>query len=877
MSTPDEPLHTRKMAMADSWAQALATAESAYVSKCCSATEILAGLSHTMDSIVQTAANDALALFERKYAGAGEPFAVCAVGGYGRAELYPHSDIDLLFLYPWKAAPQIESLAESVLYLLWDLGFRVGHASRSPDECIRLGREDTTIRSNLLDIRFIVGDRNFYASTLSRLESELLHRNIRSYVSAKIDEMRSRRARFGQSAYLLEPNIKEGPGGLRDLQTVYWLSRTAFRAKRFHELFQLGLMEQADTDLLTSSHERLAKIRIGLHLYAQQAGNRLTFDLQEKIARDFGYEDTTAELASEAFMRSFYELTRETAQVVDFAADVIDERLRNTTSSFWFQRKRSLGDGFYVYRNRIYGTASQLRTSPPLLLHAFRLAQVHDLPLSHDLKKELQRNAGLLTSLSDDQLAICAATFRDILRTPKNLYPLLMSMNELGVLRAYLPQFEHLYCRIQHDTYHIYTADVHLLVCLKVLTELLEGAYEDTEPEVSAVAASIHDRLTLTAAVLLHDIGKGYNEDHSVKGAELVVEMAERLGLDSAQTRRVALLVRRHLMMSHTAQRRDLSDAQVIREFAAALDSTETLDMLLVLTFCDQHGVGPNVWTPWKRELLLQLYNDAKRVLEREDIQGVYKHRIRAAKQRLRKKLDDGGPLLDEFLAQMPPRFFVRHDDHMAQVVFDAYKEGREKGVAMQTVEVPDIGTYVILSEPDRPGLFAFHAGLFRMADMSIVDAEGFVLPKSGWVLNLFLVNPADPLFFKDRERALRFRRKVLRHMRSKTHTVVAQVRRSQLDTRRPRSRRRARVRVDQNLSNQFTVFEVRGWDRMGLLHDLATVLYEHGCQIFLARIHTEGQRVSDSFYVQDLEGRKLSDPAQIAAIQDALLAQVED
>jgi [protein-PII] uridylyltransferase len=317
--------------------------------------------------------------------------------------------------------------------------------------------------------------------------------------------------------------------------------------------------------------------------------------------------------------------------------------------------------------------------------------------------------AHLLRELSLEESARAAAAFREILLAPTGAFRVLNEMNELGVLRTFLPEFEHLYCRIQHDTYHIYTADVHLLFCVKAFGELRAGLQADSEPELTEIAASLPDPWTTALAVLLHDIGKGYGVDHSEKGAELAADIANRLGLEERQRDRLTLLVRRHLLMSHTAQRRDLSDADVIRDFARSVGDSEVLDMLLILTYCDQKGVGPGVWTPWKRSLLLRLYKDARRVLDREDIQGIHRDRIRTQKRRLRRRLegDTEAELLTRFLREMPPRFFLRHDPEEAEVVYDAFREGEHEtadGIGIRTFDRPGTGTFVVLSERDRQG-----------------------------------------------------------------------------------------------------------------------------------------------------------------------------
>lgn len=839
--------------------------------------QVVRFLSDRMDRLIETVHTAAVGEYSRKYATSQSAFAICAAGGYGRRQLQPGSDVDLLFLHPWKMTPFLESVAESILYALWDLGLTVGHAVRTPDECVAIGGQDLTVRTSLLDLRQLTGKRELFEDGRRRIEQELLRPRQREFAQAKLEERRSRRERFGNTTYLLEPNVKEGPGGLRDLQTVYWIARSAFGVEDFAQLHRKGVCNRESAELLDEGLDRLLMIRNWVHFLASGHQDRLTFELQEKIALQLGFRDLPTALSSEQFMRDYYEWTRGIERTVDVVLEQLEDHLAGGGIPNPFRRKQQLGDGFFRYRDRLHGSGAELKRTPHLMLRAFELAQTHRIPVAPELAEALSQHAERLRTASPEEQSRAARVFLRIMTHEGGRFEALSAMNDTGVLRSFMPEFDHLYCRIQHDTYHIYTADVHLLFCLQAFERLRAGAWADPEPELTELAQRLPDPLLTALAVLLHDIGKGYGTDHSVKGAELCKTIGARLGLETRRIDVLQQLVRQHLLMSHTAQRRDLSDPQVIRQFAQELGDTETLDMLLVLTYCDQMGVGPGVWTPWKRALLLQLHEDARRVLEREDIQGLQRSRIRSQKGRIRKRMAglQDEAVLERFLAEMPPRFFLRHDAEQAAHVIAAYAASLEQGLGMAHFPIPEGGTVVVLSEPDRSGLFAVHAGLFRAAGMSIVEAEGYVLTASSQVINIFVVDPADPLFFDQPDRVAAFEQRIRETLAGQPEPVPSPPSAQAIQP-RPRSRRRVRVRVDTKLSQNFTVFEVFGWDRIGLLQDLAFVFHAHACTIGLARIHTEGQRISDVFYVQHAEGGKIEDPEQLAAIREALWAVVD-
>lgn len=802
----------------------------------------------------------------------GLPMAMCAVGGYGRQEQHPLSDVDLLFLHREKNITTVVTLAETILYRLWDLGFSVGHAVRTVEESLQLAERDLTIRTSLLDIRFLGGDEELFLGGKRTLMQSLFFQRPRQFVEAKLEELKARRNRYGDTAFLLEPNLKESPGALRDLHTVFWVGKAIFKIDELRDLYRIGILERKVVDLFERAQDELLFLRTLVHLYnmRQRArGDRLTLELQDEIAAFLGYKDSPVELAAERLMRDYYEITRGVRRAVDAALKKMLQEVRPRSFHAMFSRKRPVAPGFHIYQGELHARLGEFDQHPHRLIEAFALKARYRVPFSYDLARTLEDKGAGLRMLSQEERLYAANWFKELFTYESHVAEVLSEMNEFKVLGEFLPPFRHIYSRVQRDTYHTYTVDQHLLFSLKHFYELRQKKRESEAPELTALALSIGKPFLLALGILTHDIGKGYGVDHTLKGEELVGLIGEKLFLSQEEIEDLKFLVRNHLLLTHTMQRRDIADSQVLKDLAGIIPDGEHLKMLLLLTYCDLLSVGPQIWNEWKQTLLLQLYEDLRVVLEQGDIAGIQTQRIARNREILRQELLHHDQTLRavRFLEALPPSFFLRHKGELGVLAIRCIEKVEEEGFGIEVAPGPGGMSWVLMAARDRPGLLSLEAGTLFTGGFSIMEAEGYVLKGEGIALNLFLVVHPDPLFFSIPERKEGFL-KLAREIEGGERTLAPP---PALPSVRPRSRRRIRVQANDTLSQDYTVIEVFCWDRPGLLYQLTEALYRCGCTIHLARIHTEGQRVSDTFYVQDAYGRRLS-PEHRSKVMDELL-----
>jgi [protein-PII] uridylyltransferase len=831
--------------------------------------EISRFLSNEVDRFILSVVQETL---NNKEEGSSFPtFALCAVGGYGRREQHPQSDVDLIFLYQQNPA-RIEGIAQKILYQLWDSRLTIGHAVRTVEECLDLARKDLTIRTNLLDIRFLFGDEGFFLSAKKTLLHRLFWEHPLPFVEGKLEELRMRRERYGDTAFLLEPNLKESPGTLRDLHTLLWVGKAIFRIDELRDLYRKGVLERALVELLERGYDYLLYLRTLVHLFGIEhgsRGDRLTLELQDLIAPFLYYEDSPSEFASEKFMRDTYEITRGIRRGVDVGLERLIHSIRPRSFSALFSRKRPISEGFYIYRGELHGRIGELDRHPHRLIEAFALKARHRVPFSYDLARAIEQRTSLLRFIGEEERIYATNWFREIFTHESQVFTVISEMNEFKVLGEFLPPFRHIYCRVQRDTYHTYTVDQHLLFSLKNFYDLRLKKRESDEPELTSLSLSVLNPFLTALAILTHDIGKGYGVDHSLKGAELGEAIGKKLSLHEEEIANLTFLIRHHLLLTHAMQRRDISDPDVLRDLCRTIQDVERLKMLVLMTYCDLKGVGGEVWNEWKRSLLLTLYDDLRVILEQGDIAGLHRDRITQNKESLKAELLRTHPLshVERFLEGIPPSFFLRHRGELGPLAFRCVHSAFQTGFGIEVSPGPDSMWWVLMAGRDRPGLLSLFAGILFMGNFSIMEAEGYVLKGEGFALNLFLVIHKDPIFFEIPERKEGFIRLATEVVEGVRPFVPPPAPPSV----RPRSRRRVRVQINDHLSRDFTVVEVFCWDRPGLLYQLTDVFFRHGCTIHLARIHTEGQRVSDTFYVQDVGGGKIPSDKQAKIIEDLL------
>ena len=807
---------------------------------------------------------------------AGERLAVVAVGGYGRGEMAPHSDVDIAFLMPGKQTPHAEQVIESMLYALWDLGLKVGHSSRSVDDTVRQALGDVTVRTALLEARFVCGDAPLWAEASRRFKAEVQSGTERTFITQKLAERDERHRRMGDTRYVVEPNVKEGKGGLRDLHALFWIGKYVHDVGRAAELVDAGLFTPAEYALFHRADDFFWAVRCHLHSITGRAEDRLTFDVQREIAERMRFRDRPGAPAVERFMRYYFIQAKSVGALTGAFLAHLDERFaargRRWLSLPTFKRRPGKLHGFVLDRGRLALPNDRFFADDPVrLVEIFQLADAHELEVHPLAMRAASRDAKLVDGVRDDARA--NKLFMDVLTSPRDPELVLRWMNETGVFGRFIPDFGRIVAQMQFDMYHHYTVDEHTIRMVGFLAKLERGDLKNDHPLASEIIRQTVLRRALRVAVLCHDIAKGRGGDHSELGAEVVDRLGPRLGLDPAEVETASWLVRHHLLMSRTAFKRDLSDFKTVLDFAETVQSPERLRLLLVLTAVDIRAVGPGVWNGWKRQLLNDLYDAAEEVLRLGHKQRGRTERITAKQAALGRALGWPEPAFAAHVARLPEAYWIAEPDavllHNARFV--AAAQGQE--LAIDAQPFPDRGaTLVTVAAADHPGLFYRIAGAIHLAGGNIIDAR-IHTTRDGLAVDNFLVQ--DPLGRPFDEAGQ------LRRLRAAIEDALAN--RGRLADRlaaKPSIRPRAdafpiapNVLVDNRASNRFTVVEVNARDRPALLNQLAYALFESRAAIHSAHVATYGERAVDTFYVTDLTGGKIEAGPRREALERRLRA----
>ena len=811
--------------------------------------------------------------------------AVLAVGGYARREMSICSDVDLLLLHAGPVTPYVTRIAERIQYWLWDAGLTVGCATRTIGDTVALARSDETVFTGILDTRFLSGDPDFFHEFSDALRRELLP-DVEHFLARQVASIEKRHAEFGESLYLLQPNVKEGAGGLRDYHAAIWAMRAVMPSARgLEDLLHSGLLTESEMEAYRSALDFLWRVRNELHLIARRRQDQMSFELQEQIAATFGYPDggPEAPLPVELFMSDYYRHARAIRNYSDLVLEQCRARARRDRQAP--AATLLVEDGFRVVGDHLeIPHANHLRERPLRLLTAFAVAQDHDVPLSRTAQRLVRENLSLI----DDAFRRdpeSTATLLRILDAEKRVMRSLMTMNEIGLLARYLPEWEHIVCRWQHVIYHTYTVDVHSIFLVEELRRLWQGKYERVLAELTDLMRSAEDRPALYLGCLLHDIGKGFGGEHSNKGAERARACVERLGLDAERAERVVFLVRHHLAMSHIGQRRDLSDPRMISEFAKLVGDRTNLRNLYLLTFADMRASSKSGWTEWKAALVRELFERTAEVLEtgRPDegvalatIEARVEKRQQAARDELR-VLGVADSKIDSFFDEMPRRYFVSHTPRqIARHAMTLLSFSDAKPVVMGVREMRGGFSELITCTRDVHGLYWRIAGTLTARGINIL-ASNVYTTRTGLALEVYRV-ATPPGEAEDRARVWSAFEENLRRVLAgelRVEELVKRRRRPIGETATP-SRLPPSVEISNDESDFYTIVDVAANDRLGLLYDLTRTLADHELEIYISKATTVLDQVADSFYVKDRGGKKLSDPARIESLRAALLAAVQ-
>lgn len=808
----------------------------------------------------------------------GDRLAVVAVGGYGRGEMAPHSDIDLLFLLPYKRTPRTEQIVEFLLYKLWDLGLKVGHSVRTERESLKAATQDLTVCTALVESRLLWGEPATFASLWTRLRREMLAYNGLAFVEAKLAERNERHRREGDSRYLLEPNVKEGKGGLRDLHSLQWIGRFLFEIDTLSGFVAHGLLDRSTLATFQRAQRFFWSVRTHLHYLTGRAEERLTFDVQPEIARRSGYRDRNATRGVERFMKRYYLHAKETGALTRVVLAALEEQQKRKPRlrlpRLGLSTRRS--EGFLITGERVSLAEPDRFTRDPLaMLRLFRLAQERALDIHPMAAQSVTRNLRRI-DVTTRERPEAGQLFLAMLTDPNEPAVTLRRLNEAGVLGRLIPEFGRIVGQMPYNLYHHYTVDEHSIFAVEVLNQIETGQRRDGVPLATQLCSQIQSRTELYVAALIHDIGKGRAEPHSIVGERLARRVVSRLGMSEEQAETVAWLVRHHLLLSETAFRRDIDDPKTVTDVAQIVQSPERLRLLLILTVCDIIAVGPGIWTNWKAQLLRDLYYEVEAVLATGRLDGRRAERIAKAKTGLSERLDElSSEAVQTYIARHDPRYWlsfpieaqVRH----ARLVRDADAEQR---LFTRDWRQDDLrgATELMLYATDHPGLFMKVAGALAVSDASIVGARIFTTT-DGMALDTFEIQHAKTgQQITDPTRLQRIGQTIEKALAGEISLDRALAGRQSLPKRTAVFTVEPRVFIDNGASQTHTVIEVNGRDRPGVLYELAKAILDCGLIVASAQVATYGERVVDVFYVRDVFGLKVRGDHRLKRIRRRLV-----
>lgn len=834
-------------------------------------TRLAAGLDH----LIRFLFDASIERYTKRYARTRQHCAVFALGGYGRREQCPYSDVDLLVLHSGGVTPFVETITESLLYTLWDARLQVGHAVRSAAECVSLASSDLTIKTALLDGRYLCGSPELAGEFEKAVRRKLRETEVEGFTVAKLAESKSRIEKGGGSVFILEPNVKEGQGGLRDLNTALWIARVKRDVADLEGLREQDIVTVREYEELSAAREFLLRTRTALHFLGQGKFDQLTFERQQTIGERFGYKAEGNKTAGDMFIRAYYQHAAVMARTTD---DIVDRLLAPPERTGLLERlvkQRTLRSGVSIVSGRLVVDERAIDADPVNLIAVFRDCQRHDVRLSARARDLVRQKAELLTpEVAQSRPAV--DSFFEILRAKEGVYDALAQMNRLGVLGRMIPEFGRLFCMVQHDYYHVYTVDEHSLIGIRELEGLRNGDLQDKSPFLTQTMRECDRPELLFLAMLFHDLGKGYGGDHDERGAVMVRDIADRLQMHEDDRATLEFLVRHHLVMSMLAQTRDIQDPDLVLDFVAQVGTAENLTLLYLLTFADMRAVGPQIWNSWKDHLLAEFYRSAVEVFDKGLVdQANMQSRAERTRERLLERAagEAERERLAQFLDSLPTSYFLGNQD---EKIIDHWRLFESVGPATFRHGVehfPERGfTEFTICAHDRIGLFRDMVGALSAHGLNILGAR-LVTTSGGWAIDVFRIEYIASEYEWELAQLWEEVAGTLEKVFAGTVDVEELVLRRR--TRRVGDRAvrpYARVEVDNALSREFTVVDVYAGDRPALLFLIVNEMVKLGLDIHMAKISTHLNEVLDVFYVSDSQRRKVEDPAVLDQVRASIV-----
>ena len=804
------------------------------------------------------------------------PVSLIAVGGYGRGELHPASDIDLMILLHRNAGEEINPFVEALLRFLWDIGLEVGHSVRTLKDCVQEAKKDITVATNLMETRLLDGD----PAVLEKMQQATGPAKLwpsRKFFAAKWEEQIQRHHRFDDTAYNLEPNIKEGPGGLRDIQMISWVTQREFGTASLDELIDHGFLTQDEYRTLIEGRDYLWHIRNGLHFLAGRREDRLLFDHQRALASEAGFQDQPGSLAVEQFMKIYYRTIKE----LSLLNEILLQHFQEAILARGKPRTRALNRRFQAHGEFLETVNDKVfARSPWAMLELFLILQQH--PNLKGVRAQtirlVRENLHRINEDFRNDLR-CRSLFMEIMRQPHGITHELRRMNAYGVLGAYLPVFGRIVGQMQHDLFHVYTVDEHILFVLRNVRRFTVAEFRDEFPLASTIIQGLVKPERLYLGALFHDIAKGRGGDHSELGEKETRDFCEQHALSEYDTRFICWLVRNHLVMSMVAQRQDIQDPEVILKFAQQMGDKEHLDNLYLLTVADMRGTSPKVWNEWKRGLLSQLYRETALMIRRGFGNPIdADEHVRELKQEALELLAKGSIPEARILniwRQMEDEYFLRHNArslawHAQQLSTALVADLPVVGVTLD----PDVGgTEIMVYTIDREGQFSVITGALDKCGLSVVDAR--VHPtRRGYTIVTFIVLDTNGKAIADK-REIRELQKTL-HAELSEEREAAPRAEARLSRQQKHFPVETRINFSPSANGLQTIVEVSAQDRPGLLHHIAMALAACRLTIVTARIATYGERAEDIFFVTDRNGDPIEDGEKQREIEEQIRQRLD-
>ena len=815
-------------------------------------------------------------------------FTLIAVGGYGRGELSPHSDLDILFLLPNKLrkddTKKIENVVELILYILWDLGYTVGHSTRTIDDCIEKSRSDLTISTSLLEKRFVAGNNDIYDLLNNKFKTFINNTKTLDFVESKLKESEARHKRFGESRYVVEPNVKDGKGGLRDLHTLIWILKFAYKVDTISKLINVGALTKEEAVPFAEAQRFLLSVRCHLHYRANREDDRLAMDAQLEIAKSMNFKNTITHKDVERFMKRYFLATKTVGNLTRiFCAAIETEFNKPLRMSFLSFKKRENITPFTLEVGRLFSYEREILTENPInIIKLFYISHINNIDIHPKTLRQITSLRKLI-NLKVRQNVEANKMFLNILTSDKDPTRTLRLMNEANILGQFIPEFQKIVGLMQFDMYHSYTVDEHTIFTISNLHSLRSGKFSDFAPLTSSAILEIKSYKSLFVAMLLHDIAKGKKGDHSENGSLIASKICPRLGLNKEETKMVEWLVLHHLLMSKTAFRYELGDPKVIKNFAKQVRSIDKLKSLLALTVADIRGVGPDVWNDWKGALIKELYIKTYDLLKPPQEISKITEPLKSSKELLIRYLNNKG-VNDLDIKTYCSKFYNNYwgTFNLSSVInhyeiFTSMKNYSKKLEVYLSNDSKLKATELLVITPDHHGLFSQISGLVASSGYDIVSAK-IITRSDGYALDTFFLQNKERKPISDINLRKKLIETITKGLEGNFNIEKAlNIKWKEIPARFRAVKAPIRVIIDNKTSDQYTILDIKCKNAPGVLYKITKIITSLGLQINTANVSTYGDRVVDIFYLKNAFGSKVDDNTTIEKVKNSILEELKE